>query len=345
MRDLYSLGVRFKDGELYILDQQLLPHKEDLIRVNGVDHMVEIIQMLKVRGAPAIGISAGLALARFSKDIDQRDTVRDMALTLRASRPTAVNLMVVIDRMLAHLDKENFHRLFEEEAISAFEEDIALCNSMAEYGAELVEDGDGILTHCNTGRLVTAGVGTALGVIFKAHEQGKNIHVYVDETRPLLQGARLTAWELEQAGIPYSLITDNMAAHMMKTGKIQKIFVGSDRVALNGDFANKIGTYSLSVLAKYHQIPFYPVAPYTTIDFACKSGDGIPIEEREAYEVRGVRGSFGDVCWAPTNAPVCNPAFDVSPVDNVTAFVCDKGVFTQDLLKAGALEKFKTYRE
>jgi methylthioribose-1-phosphate isomerase len=341
VRDLYSLAIRFKDGELYILDQQLLPHNEDLIQVKDVDHMVEIIQMLKVRGAPAIGISAGLALAKFSKDIDDRDKVLDLALKLRESRPTAINLMVIIDRMLAHLEKENFHQLFEEEAVNAFEEDVVLCDKMAEYGAELIQDGDGVLTHCNTGRLVTAGVGTALGVIFKAHEQGKKIHVYVDETRPLLQGGRLTAWELEQAGIPYSIITDNSAAHMMKTGKIQKIFIGSDRVAVNGDFANKIGTYSLSVLAKYHNIPFYPVAPYTTIDFECETGDGIPIEEREAYEVRGVRGSFGDVCWAPANAPVRNPAFDVSPVDNVTAFICDKGVFTQEMLKNGALKNLR----
>jgi len=337
VRDLYSLAIRFTNGELYILDQQLLPQEEDLILVKGVDHMVEIIQILKIRGAPAIGISAGLALARFAKGIEDRDRVRSMALKLRGSRPTAINLMVIIDRMLVHLEEDNFHELFEEEAVKAFEEDIGLCDRMAEYGAELVEDGDGILTHCNTGRLVTAGVGTALGVIFKAHEQGKKVHVYVDETRPLLQGARLTAWELEQAGIPYSIITDNMAAHMMKMGKIQKIFVGSDRVAVNGDFANKIGTYSLSVLAKYHNIPFYPVAPYTTIDFECESGDAIPIEEREAYEVRGARGRFGDVCWAPANAPVCNPAFDVSPVDNVTAFVCDKGVFMQDELKQGVL--------
>jgi methylthioribose-1-phosphate isomerase len=338
VKDLDSLGVRFKDGDLYILDQQLLPQNEDLILVKDVDHMVDIIQQLKVRGAPAIGISAGLALAKFSQTIDDRDQVRAMALKLRNSRPTAVNLMVVIDRMLAQLDKENFHTLFEEEAVKVFEEDVELCDKMADYGAALVEDGDGILTHCNTGKLVTAGVGTALGVIFKAHEQGKKIHVYVDETRPLLQGGRLTAWELEQAGIPYSIITDSMAAHMMKMGKVQKIFVGSDRVALNGDFANKIGTYSLSVLAKYHDIPFYPVAPYTTIDFACETGEGIPIEEREAYEVRGVRGNFGNVCWAPENAPVCNPAFDVSPVDNVTAFICDKGVFSQEMLKQGALK-------
>jgi len=338
MKDLDSPGIRFKDGELYILDQQLLPQSEELIRVKDVDHMVEIIRMLKIRGAPAIGISAGLALARFSQDIDDRDKVRRMALKLRESRPTAINLMLVIDRMLVHLTKEKFHQLFEAEAVNAFEEDVTLCDKMAEYGAELVCDGDGILTHCNTGRLVTAGAGTALGVIFKAHEQGKKIHVYVDETRPLLQGARLTAWELEQAGIPYSLITDNMAAWMMKAGRIQKIFVGSDRVAVNGDFANKIGTYGVSVLAKYHNIPFYPVAPYTTIDFACESGDDIPIEERDAYEVRGARGSFGEVCWAPANAPVCNPAFDVSPVDNVTAFICDKGVFSREMLKKGALK-------
>jgi len=339
VRDLYSLAIRFTNGELYILDQQLLPQEEDLILVKGVDHMVEIIQMLKIRGAPAIGISAGLALARFSMGIEDRAKVRSMALKLRESRPTAINLMVIIDRMLAHLEKENFHQRFEEEAVKAFEEDIELCDRMAEYGAQLVEDGDGILTHCNTGRLVTAGVGTALGVIFKAHEQGKKIHVYVDETRPLLQGGRLTAWELEQAGIPYSIITDSMAAHMMKLGKIQKVFVGSDRVAVNGDFANKIGTYSLSVLASYHDIPFYPVAPYTTIDFDCESGDAIPIEERAAYEIRGARGRFGDVCWAPVDAPVCNPAFDVSPVDNVTAFICDKGVFSRDELKQGALKK------
>ena len=338
MKDLHALGIRFKDGELYILDQQLLPQKEALIRVKDVDHMVNIIQMLKIRGAPAIGISAGLALARFSRGMNDRDEVRAMALKLRDSRPTAVNLMLVIDRMLSHLMKENFHSLFEEEAVRAFDEDVILCDRMAEYGAELVNDGDGILTHCNTGKLVTAGVGTALGVIFKAHEQGKKIHVYVDETRPLLQGARLTAWELEQAGIPYSLITDNMAAQMMKTGRIQKVFIGSDRVALNGDFANKIGTYGVSVLAKYHNIPFYPVAPYTTIDFECESGDAIPIEEREAYEVRGARGSFGEVCWAPANAPVCNPAFDVSPVDNVTAFICDKGVFSREALKKGVLK-------
>ncbi len=338
MKDLHALGIRFKDGELYILDQQLLPQKEVLIRVKDVDHMVTIIQGLKIRGAPAIGISAGLALARFSRGMNDRDEVRAMALKLRESRPTAINLMLVIDRMLAHLTEQNFHSLFEEEAVRAFDEDVILCDRMAEYGTELVNDGDGILTHCNTGRLVTAGVGTALGVIFKAHEQGKKIHVYVDETRPLLQGARLTAWELQQAGIPYSLITDNMAAQMMKAGRVQKVFIGSDRVALNGDFANKIGTYGVSILAKYHRIPFYPVAPYTTIDFTCESGDAIPIEEREAYEVRGARGSFGDVCWAPENAPVCNPAFDVSPVENVTAFICDKGVFSREALKHGALK-------
>ena len=341
MKDLDSLGIRFKDGELYILDQQLLPREEDLIQVKDVDHMVDIIKKLKVRGAPAIGISAGLALAKFSKDINDRNEVRAMALKLRESRPTAVNLMVVIDRMLVHLDKENFHELFEEEAVKIFEEDVELCEKMATYGAEFVQDGDGILTHCNTGRLVTAGVGTALGVIFKAHEQGKKIHVFVDETRPLLQGGRLTAWELQKAGIPYSIITDSMAAHFMKEGKIQKIFIGSDRVALNGDFANKIGTYSLSVLAKYHNIPFYPVAPYTTIDFECESGAGIPIEERDGSEVCGVLGSFGDINWAPVNATTKNPAFDVSPVENVTAFICDKGVFMQDDLKKGALKNLQ----
>ena len=209
------------------------------------------------------------------------------------------------------------------EAENIFEEDQQLCKKMGENGAKFIEDGNSILTHCNTGGLATAGIGTALGVIRTASEQGKKIHVYVDETRPLLQGARLTTWELEKLNIPYTLICDNMAAQLMAKKKIQKIFVGADRIAANGDFANKIGTYSLAVLAKFHQIPFFTVAPYSTIDLHCPNGSEIPIEERKSGEVLGY---LDEVQWAPKRAFVHNPAFDVTPVHLVTAIITDEGI-------------------
>lgn len=197
---------------------------------------------------------------------------------------------------------------------------------MADHGEALIKDGDNILTHCNTGGLVTAGIGTALGVVIRAHNKGKKVHVYVDETRSLLQGARLTTWELEKNGIPYTLNCDNMAAALMQTGKVQSIFVDADRIALNGDFANKIGTYNLAVLAHFHNIPFYVVAPYTTIDFNCKNGANIPIEQCMMDEVRGAKGSFGEVIWSLENSQVFNPAFDVTPAELVTAFVLSSGL-------------------
>jgi methylthioribose-1-phosphate isomerase len=198
---------------------------------------------------------------------------------------------------------------------------------MGERGAELIEDGDGILTHCNTGGLATAGIGTALGVLRKAFESGKKIHVFVDETRPLLQGARLTAWELAKLGIPHTLLCDNAAASLMKAGKVNKVFVGADRIARNGDFANKIGTYGVAVLAKHHGIPFYAVAPLTTVDANCPGASAIPIEQRPPEEVRGARGSFGEVIWSPSASGAYNPAFDVTPASLVTAIVLDTGVF------------------
>ena len=208
---------------------------------------------------------------------------------------------------------------------------------MSEHGAALIDHGDSILTHCNTGSLATAGVGTAIGVITTAHKQGKNISVWVDETRPLLQGARLTAWEMEKAGIPYHLVCDSMSAGLMAAGKVDKILVGADRIAINGDFANKVGTYTLAVVARHHDVPFYVVAPRTTIDKHCVDGASIPIEQRNADEVRGVAGSFGSCIWSPAEAPVYNPAFDVTTAELVTGWILDSGVYDFDDVTAGAL--------
>ena len=244
-----------------------------------------------------------------------------------------------IDVMLTALAQPDYQSACIAAASQLFAEDVALCQRMAELGAELVQSGDRILTHCNTGGLATVGLGTAFGVIHQAHRQGKAIQVWVDETRPLLQGGRLTAWELGQQQIPYQLICDNMAAMLMAQGLVDKIFVGSDRIAANGDFANKIGTYSLAVLAHYHQVPFYVVAPYTTVDLNCPDGAAIPIEQRNASEVKGVSGAFGQVSWAPEAAEVYNPAFDVTPAKLVTGWVLDTGVFNQQQIAAGALQR------
>lgn len=303
MKDLFSLALRRRSGALEILDQTLLPHEERWLSANTPDEMISHIKRLAVRGAPLIGVAAALCLSRVGKG-----EFTTAAAALRAARPTAVNLMHAIDRMLAARDP-----IAEAEAI--FAEDVDLCERMATRGAAYVDSGDGILTHCNTGGLATAGVGTALGVIQKAWEQGKRFHVYVDETRPLLQGARLTAWELGKLGIPYTLICDNMAASLMAAGKIQKVFVGSDRIAANGDAANKIGTYGIAVLAKYHGVQFYVVAPSTTFDPRCESGREIPIEEREAEEVRAGK--------APRDARVWNPAFDVTPRALITSVILE----------------------
>ena len=225
-------------------------------------------------------------------------------------------------------------------AVKIFNEDVTLCDQIAENGAALIEDGDQILTHCNTGGLATAGVGTALGVIRKAHAQGKKIHVYIDETRPLLQGGRLTAWELQKLNIPCTLITDSMAAHLMSLKKINKAIVGSDRIAINGDFANKIGTYSVAVNCSYHQIPFYVAAPYTTVDPKCQHGGEIPIEQRPANEVLGASGSFGKVLWAPIGVQVYNPAFDVTPAKLVTNWILDKAAYSKKDIESGILKEF-----
>ncbi|MBL6988728.1 MAG: S-methyl-5-thioribose-1-phosphate isomerase [Bacteriovoracaceae bacterium] len=328
MQELISTGLRFVNNNLEILDQQLLPHKQVWIKCLSPEHMSEIIKALKVRGAPLIGVSASLAIASYALNnkVDKVDII-NKAEMLKKARPTAVNLEICLDRLLKVFKDSMYGQdKLIEEAFNIFFEDVQLCEKMALLGAELINSGDGVLTHCNSGGLATAGIGTALGVIIKAHHVAKDIHVYVDETRPLLQGGRLTTWELAKEGVPHTLICDNMAAHLMQQGKIQKIFVGADRVATNGDFANKIGTYSVAINASFHKIPLFVVAPYTTVDFACKTGRDIPIEQRCPQEVKGVSGTFGDVTWAPHKVPVFNPAFDVTPHQLVSGWIFDSGV-------------------
>lgn len=311
MKEMHSLGLKHVGDKLLVLDQTKLPHDEIWVDCRSPKEMVDLIRRLAVRGAPLIGVAAALCLAKFFESGVSKAEFKEAALMLRAARPTAVNLMAAVDRILDSQDP-----VVAAEKI--FDEDVALCESMATHGEALISDGDNVLTHCNTGGLATAGIGTALGVIRRAHESGKKIHVYVDETRPLLQGARLTTWELGKLGIPYTLISDNMAAMLMKQGKIQKIFVGSDRIASNGDAANKIGTYSVAVLAHHHKIPFYVVAPYTTVDQKCPTGDQIPIEERAPDEVRSG--------FSPKDCAVYNPSFDVTPRQLITALVLNTGL-------------------
>lgn len=333
MKTLEATSLRLtKQGELFILDQQMLPAEENWICVEGPEHMIQIIKDLKVRGAPLIGVAASLALGLWAKNNQPSlDEFVKISEQLRQSRPTAVNLMNALDRMnQCAQDSQMNPEAILQLAIDIFDEDVRLCLEMAEAGASLIEEGDNILTHCNTGGLATVGLGTALGVILRAWEQGKNIHVYVDETRPLLQGGRLTTWELARAGVPYTLICDNMAASLMAQNKVQKVFVGADRIARNGDFANKIGTYNLAVLCQHHDIPFYTVAPKTTWDPHCAQGDQIPVEQRNPQEVRGVNGSFGEVTWSPEQAAVYNPAFDITPQELLTGWVIDGRCIRQD---------------
>jgi methylthioribose-1-phosphate isomerase len=335
MKEMSSMALRSTGGKLLVLDQTLLPGEERWLECESIDAMVEIIHSLRTRGAPLIGVAAVAALAQLAEKEEKPEALADAARKLRKARPTAVNLMIAIDRAVPPGTTANAAHIIKT-AEAMWDEDIALCRRIANAGAELVRDGDGIITHCNTGGLATAGMGTALGVIQRAHEQGKRIHVYVDETRPLLQGGRLTAWELYKLGIPHTLICDNMAAILMAQKKVRLAFVGADRIATNGDFANKVGTYSLAVNAHHHGVEFYSCAPYTTIDFQCPDGTQIPIEQRPEREVRGAAGAFGEVQWSPPS-PVFNPAFDVTPVDLVSGIVTDKGLFTRQQLKQGIL--------
>ncbi|WP_013626502.1 S-methyl-5-thioribose-1-phosphate isomerase [Rubinisphaera brasiliensis] len=322
------------DGHLRLLDQTALPTETVFLDCETPEQVYAAIQRLSVRGAPAIGVSAaygvltGLREAK-SQDRAAFDAALDKVCTyLAESRPTAVNLFWALDRMRRVAGEQTGaeplavrNRLLEE-ARAIEIEDREMCAAMGRFGAELINQGDGVLTHCNTGALATAGDGTALAVIFAAHEAGKGIHVYADETRPLLQGARLTAWELQQRGVPSTLICDSMAAWVMKEGRVQAVITGSDRIAANGDAANKIGTYGLSVLAKAHNIPFYVAAPSSTFDMTLESGDSIPIEQRKSIEITN---GFGKQT-APDNCQTYNPAFDVAPAENITALITEKGV-------------------
>jgi methylthioribose-1-phosphate isomerase len=339
VRAFESLGLRSEGGRLLVLDQTQLPDREVWLDGGDPDAMVEHIRALRVRGAPLIGVAAAMSVGWFAEHGASEKDVRAAAARLRAARPTAVNLMAAIDRMLSAAAQGFDADVLVAEAAAIADEDVALCEGMAAYGGRLLQDGDGVLTHCNTGGLATAGVGTALGVVRRAAESGKRLHVYVDETRPLLQGARLTTWELERYGIPYTLITDSMAPIVMRAGRVQRVLVGADRIARNGDVANKVGTYAVAVAAHHHGIPFHPVAPWTTVDLGCRDGSEIPIEERQPDEVRGVKGSFGAVRWSPGASAVYNPAFDVTPAELVTALVLDRGIVTSGELRAGGLER------
>ncbi len=328
--------VEWKDGVVHLLDQSLLPGHVEVLECRDYSRVAEAIRELKVRGAPAIGVTVamGVALGAQALQCANRQeftkSVLEICEHLAATRPTAVNLFWAIERMKRVLSQnmecpvEEVKSLLVKEAMAIQREDIAMCRTMGQHGATLIQDGQTILTHCNAGALATAGYGTALGVVRAAWESGKKIHVMADETRPVLQGARLTTWELMQDGIPVTLITDNMAGSIMRKGQIHICVVGADRIAANGDVANKIGTYSVAVLAKAHGIPFYVAAPYSTIDVATPTGDAIPIEERGREEVLSVHGSE---FIAPKDVRILNPAFDMTPAEFITGIITERGVF------------------
>jgi len=339
MQALNTTSLSLQDNRLQILDQQALPQEKCWLPCDSVDELVGHIRALRVRGAPLIGLSASLLLALLAERGLSQTQLEQALQTLRASRPTAVNLMNNLDRMKQALAQPDWVSAMAEEALRLVEEDRTLCDRIADNGTEWVKPGSRLLTHCNTGGLATAGVGTAIGVLLRAHQQGKIAQVWVDETRPLLQGGRLTAWELGELGIPYRLICDSMAASLMATGQVDAVWVGADRIAANGDVANKIGTYSLAVLAHYHRIPFYVAAPHTTHDPHCPDGAAIPIEQRAAEEVTGVSGSFGSCQWAPLNAPTYNPAFDVTPAALISGWVLDSGVITPEQVADGIFQR------
>ena len=329
MGDFFT--VEWQDGAVVMLDQRLLPTKEIYRTYRDYRAVAKGIRDMVVRGAPAIGVAAamGVALgARQLKKIDDASEFARLCQVFAATRPTAVNLFWAIERMqrvyrrVAKRGVDTIRQALKREALKMHAEDIAANRRMGRYGAALIPKGATILTHCNAGALATAGYGTALGVIRAAWEQKKKISVFVPETRPFLQGARLTAWELQKEGIPATLITDNMVGHFMQQGKIDCVIVGTDRTAANGDVANKIGTYTSAVLADRHNVPFYVAAPTSSIDLACPTGKQIPIEERSSREVTHVFGKQ----VAPSNMRVANPAFDVTPHELVTAIVTEKGV-------------------
>ena len=334
---LNIIPVKWSDEGVLMLDQRLLPTEEKWLTLRTYNDVAAGIKDMVVRGAPAIGVSAAYGVALGAKLFvgttvaDLEDELEYVSDVLAGTRPTAVNLFWAIDRMKRTLQKakndgrsvSEIKQVLLEDAKAIHEEDIESQRLIAQFGGELLDDNSTVLTHCNAGALATGGVwGTALGVIRGAVDQGKTISVIADETRPYLQGARLTAWELMEDDIPVTLITDNMSGHIMKKGGVHAVVVGSDRIAANGDVANKIGTYMVAVLARRHGIPFYVAAPLSTVDLNCPTGDDIPIEERDIREVTHMK----DIQLAPDNALVSNYAFDVTPNDLVTAIITEKGV-------------------
>lgn len=351
-------SIKWSEGTLTLLDQTKLP--TEIVYLHCIDwrEVAEAIKMLRVRGAPAIGIAAGYALVlaayeaceKRSTEADRYQLLKEFAEVLVNTRPTAVNLAWAVNRIMQLVDMhigfnllwEDISTCIEKEAIAIHEEDLALNQAMAKAGATLFEGKKNIriLTHCNAGALATAGFGTALGVVRELYKNGQLERVYADETRPLLQGARLTAFELVADGIPTTLLTDNMAGYAMQQGLIDAVIVGADRITIEGDVANKIGTYSVATLAKAHHIPFYVAAPYSTFDFNLVNGNDIPIEMRDADEVR----YFNGVQSAPASVDVLNPAFDVTPHEFVSAIITEQGVLQGDLKAAIAELKSKVNR-
>jgi len=337
------------NGFLELIDQRLLPGKFTKLHCHSVEQLYQAIKILAVRGAPAIGVAAAygpiLALQELADNSSLEQgliAVNQSCEYLGSARPTAVNLFWALDRIqrkaqnIAVNSTANLRKFREDilaEAHAIYREDVEMCRKIGENGENFIKDGFGVLTHCNAGALATAGQGTALSIMFEASNRGKRFKVYADETRPLLQGARLTAWELKQAGIDVTVICDNMAGWLMKQGKINAVITGADRIAANGDTANKIGTYSLSILAKEHGIPFYIAAPSSTFDLSIESGAEIPIEQRAPDEIMTIAGTK----FIPDGVSVYNPAFDVTPAQNITAIITEKGVIgkpnTERILK------------
>jgi methylthioribose-1-phosphate isomerase len=326
--------IEWKNDRVRILDQRKLPQKIRYLDCRDASSVAQAIRTMAIRGAPAIGVAAAMGIALAAKRTPSHSTetfhkiLEKVCQEMNQTRPTAVNLFWAVDRMKKILDQIHVHGIEKtkaklvEEALQIYEEDVEINKKMGEYGKRLIKNGDGVLTHCNAGALATAGYGTALGVIYAAWSEGKRFRVFADETRPQLQGGRLTAWELVQEKIPVTVITDNMAGWLMEKGEIDLVLVGADRIARNGDTANKIGTYSLAVLSKYHGIPFYVAAPISTFDFTLTSGRDIPIEERDVKEVTHFRGSS----ITPKGVNVFNPAFDVTPHSLIEAIVTEKGI-------------------
>ncbi|MBW2560959.1 MAG: S-methyl-5-thioribose-1-phosphate isomerase [Deltaproteobacteria bacterium] len=330
--------IYWNEGTVMMIDQRALPHEERCLTCRTYQDVIDAINDMAIRGAPAVGIAAamGIALGTLNAPEGQMETAfHRICDAFSQTRPTAVNLFWAIDRMKARFERElvsappveadKIKGALIEEALQIHEEDVDANRQMGAHGSSLIQDGDTILTHCNAGALATGGYGTALGVIRAAHEEGKKIHVLVDETRPLLQGARLTAWEMHREGIDATLITDSMAGSFMQRGMVSCVLVGADRIAANGDTANKIGTYSLAVLARENKVPLYVAAPLSTIDRRTRTGRQIPIEERSEEEVL----EFNGTRIAPQGIPAHNPAFDVTPNRHITAIITEKGIITK----------------